>query len=185
MAVRQRWSQQPPRRIRRCLTKAVRGLSLLALMLALAPTPLAATPMRVALLVDTSAATSGAIAQLRAAVTAFLDALAPEHEALLVTTGRRVQVRVPPTLDRVKLKGGAGGLLSDGGPTALIDALTEVDQRFMRKSGDRWPVLPDLIASTLVKATQGHYKAMGTGGGLMSALTQLAGWLAEDGARRR
>jgi len=31
-------------------------------------------------------------------------------------------------------------MLSENGPTALMDALVDVDERFMRKDGDRWPV---------------------------------------------
>ncbi len=58
-----------------------------------------------------------------------------------MSTGRRVQVRVPPTTDLAKLKSSAGGLLTENGPTSLIDALQEIEQRFLRKPGDRWPVL--------------------------------------------
>jgi hypothetical protein len=114
--------------------------AMIALMLMLTAAPSAAAPMRIALLVDTSAGTSSAIVQIRAGVSAFLEALPPEHEVVLVTTGRRTQVRVPPTTDRSKLTASAGGMLPDNGPTALMDALTEVDDRFMRKAGDRAPV---------------------------------------------
>ena len=118
-----------------------------AAVLALAPALSAAPPMRIALLVDTSAATASAIARIRAAVSAFLDALPPEHEVLLVTTGRRTQVRVPPTTDRTRLKENAGGMLPELGPTALLDSLKAVDDRFMRKtSGDRLPVFVILTA---------------------------------------
>lgn len=118
-----------------------------AAVLALAPALSAAPPMRIALLVDTSAATASAIARIRAAVSAFLDALPPEHEVLLVTTGRRTQVRVPPTTDRTKLKENVGGMLPELGPTALLDSLKAVDDRFMRKtSGDHWPVFVILTA---------------------------------------
>ena len=96
--------------------------------------------MRVAIFVDTSAATASAIVQIRAAASAFIDTLPPESEIVLVTTGRRTQVRVPPTTDKAKLKGSASGMLSENGPTALMDALADVDERFMRKAGDRWPV---------------------------------------------
>jgi hypothetical protein len=202
-----------------------------AVLLILAAAPAAAAPMRVALLVDTSAATSSAIVQIRAGVSAFLEALPPEHEVVLVTTGRHTQVRVPPTTDRAKLKGNAGGILPDNGPTALMDALTEVDARFMKKAGDRAPVfviltgdgsenskdvdeqgfnrwiaeiagrgvtvsavvlktttvngLPEFIASTLVKATQGHYTSVGNGGGIAGAMTTLAAQLTADAARGR
>src|SRR5471032_2659280 len=197
--------------------------------LMLAPVLSAPAPMRVALLIDTSAATTSALPQIRPGVSAFLDALPPEHEVLLVTTGRHMQVRVPPTTDRAKLKASAGGLLSDSGPTALMGALTEVDQRFMRKAGERWPVfvivtgdgweksrdvdeptfnrwmnevarrgvsvnaivlkasgtgLPEFIASTLVKATHGHFARMGNGAGIAESMTQLAGQLAADFAKK-
>jgi hypothetical protein len=115
--------------------------------LALTSAVSAAPPMRIALLVDTSAATANSIVRIRAAVAAFLDALPPEHEVLLVTTGRRTEVRVPPTTDRTKLKGNVAGMLPELGPTALLDSLKAVDDRFMRKtSGDRWPVFVILTA---------------------------------------
>ncbi|HMB79547.1 MAG TPA: VWA domain-containing protein [Vicinamibacterales bacterium] len=209
--------------------KATFRMTAVGVILMLAPAISAAPPMRVALLIDTSAATTSALPQIRAGVSAFLDALPPEHEVLLVTTGRHTQVRVPPTTDRAKLKASAGGLLSDSGPTALMDALTEVDQRFMRKAGQRWPVfviitgdgsenskdvdepafnrwmtdvarrgvsvnaivlkasgtgLPEFIASTLVKATHGHFATMGNGAGIAESMTQLAGQLAADFNKR-
>ena len=95
-------------------------------------------PMRVALLVDTSDGIGSTMTQIRAAAAAFADALAPGHELMLVTTGRHTEVRVPPTLDHQKVKDSARGLTADHGPTPLIDALMEIDQRFMRNAGDRW-----------------------------------------------
>ncbi len=101
---------------------------------------LATNPMRVALMVDTSDAASGAIQHIRTGVVSFLETLAPEQEVMLVTTGRQMRVRVPFTTDRKKLVSTAGGLFGDGGGTPLMDALMEVDQRFMSKADDRWPV---------------------------------------------
>jgi hypothetical protein len=101
----------------------------------------ASRPMRVALLVDTSDGIGTAMTQIRNAVVAFADALPPEHELLLVATGRRTQVRVPPTLDRKKVEDSARGLTSDHGTTPLMDALLEVDERFLQKAGDRVPAL--------------------------------------------
>jgi hypothetical protein len=202
----------------------------IAFALMLIAVPVAAAPMRIALLVDTSAGTSSVIVQIRAGVSAFLEALPAEHEVILVTTGRHSQVRVPPTTDRTKLKGSAGGMLSDNGPTSLMDALTEVDDRFMKKAGDRAPVfviftgdgsenskdvdeqgfnrwmaeivrrgvtvsaivlkttgngLPDFIASTLVKATRGHYTSLSNGGGIAETMTTLAAQITADAARAR
>ncbi len=101
---------------------------------------LAKSPMRVALILDTSDGAAAALNHLRAGLAAFLDTLPPEHEVLIVTTGRQSRVRVPPTLDRKKLKDAAAGLFSDGGATILSDTLLEIDDRFMRKAEDRWPV---------------------------------------------
>jgi hypothetical protein len=118
----------------------LRLLTVALLTLVVAPSMSAARAMRVAIFVDTSAATASAIVQIRAAASAFIDTLPPESEIVLVTTGRRTQVRVPPTTDKAKLKASTNGMLSENGPTALMDALVDVDERFMRKAADRWPV---------------------------------------------
>ena len=97
-------------------------------------------PMRIALFLDTSDAAAPALMQVRAGAIAFLDALPPEDEVLLVTTGRQARVRVPPTTDRAKLKKEAGGLFGDGAGTVLMDGLMEIDDRFFKKADDRWPV---------------------------------------------
>jgi hypothetical protein len=97
-------------------------------------------PMRIALFLDTSDAAAPALSHMRAGAIAFLDALPPEDEVLLVTTGRQARVRVPPTTDRRKLKDAAGGLFGDGAGTVLMDGLMEVDDRFFKKADDRWPV---------------------------------------------
>jgi hypothetical protein len=85
--------------------------ALVALSSVVAGTPLtesqtgaAKKPMRIALLVDTSAGTSAVLHQVRSSLVAFVDALPPDPELLLVSTGRRIQVRVQPTSDRKKLK---------------------------------------------------------------------------------
>jgi hypothetical protein len=100
----------------------------------------ATDPMRIALFLDTSDAAAPALSHMRAGAIAFLDALPPEDDVLLVTTGRQARVRVPPTTDRAKLKKEAGGLFGDGAGTVLMDGLMEVDDRFFRKADDRWPV---------------------------------------------
>jgi len=101
---------------------------------------LGSSPMRIALMVDTSDATDKALNHMRAGLGAFLDALPPEAEVLIVTTGRQVRVRVQPTTDRKKLKDLTNGLFSDGGATPLRDGLMEIDDRFFKKAPDRWPL---------------------------------------------
>lgn len=100
----------------------------------------ATDPMRIALFLDTSDAAAPALLHMRAGAIAFLDALPPEDEVLLVTTGRQARVRVPPTTDRAKLKKEAGGLFGDGAGTVLMDGLMEIDVRFFKTADDRWPV---------------------------------------------
>jgi len=97
-------------------------------------------PMRIALMLDTSDAAAPALTHLRAGVLAFLDALPPEDEVILITTGRQVRVRLQPTTDRRKLKDTANALFADGGGTVLMDGLLEMDDRFFKKADDRWPV---------------------------------------------
>ena len=97
-------------------------------------------PMRIALFLDTSDAAAGALTHMRAGSVAFLDALPPEDEVLIVTTGRQVRVRVQPTTDRKKLRDAAAGLFSDGAGTVLMDGLMEIDDRFFKKQADVWPV---------------------------------------------
>src|SRR5262245_45580085 len=112
----------------------------LAIALGGAPRVTAASAMRVALLIDTSAGTSLGTHHVRASIEAFINALPPGNELLLVTTGRHVQVRVPPTTDYEKVKKSAGGITADGGPTPLMDALVQIDDQYMKKAGERWPV---------------------------------------------
>jgi len=100
----------------------------------------ATSPMRIAMLLDTSDGASQAINHMRAGLVEFLDTLPPQHEVMLVSTGRQTRIRVQPTTDRKKLTDAAKGLFADGGATPLMDALLEIDDRFMRKAEDRWPV---------------------------------------------
>jgi hypothetical protein len=101
---------------------------------------LATSPMRVLVLVDTGETAAPAINHVRAALVAFADGLGPQHELALIGTGRQVRVRVQPTTDRKKFIDSAKSLFSDGGTTTLSDALMEMDDRFIRKAEDRWPV---------------------------------------------
>ena len=98
-------------------------------------------PMRIALMLDTSDAAGPALTHMRAGAIGFLDALPLEDEVILITTGRQMRVRVPPTTDRKKLKDTAAGLFTDGAGTVLMDGLLEIDDRFFKKADDRWPVI--------------------------------------------
>lgn len=97
-------------------------------------------PMRIALLVDTSAESKGSLNHIRGGLQAFLDAVPPQDEILLMSTGGQARVRVEPTLDRRKLKSAVDSLFADGGPAVLLDALRESWTRFLRGAENRWPV---------------------------------------------
>lgn len=122
----------------------------------------AADPMRIALFLDTSDAAAPALMHVRAAAAAFLDALLPEDEVLLATTGRQARVRVQPTTDRRKLKEAAGGLFSDGAGTVLMDGLLEVDERFFTKADDCWPVFVIFTSDGAESSAEAHEKAFNT-----------------------
>ena len=101
---------------------------------------LATEPMRIALLVDTGDKAKASLNHIRNGLRAFLDAIPPEDEVLLMSIGSQGRVRVPPTLDRKKLKSTVEGLFADGGGITLVDALLESWSRFLRNAENRWPV---------------------------------------------
>jgi len=107
-----------------------------------APLPLRAqsAATRIVMLVDTGAGTRNELAQVRRGISALVAATPEDQEIALITTGRNVQTRVPPTLDRKKLQNAIDSLLPGDGPTPLMDALVEIDDRFMRRTGNRSPV---------------------------------------------
>jgi Mg-chelatase subunit ChlD len=111
--------------------------------------------MRIAILVDTSLGTSTSLHLIKSAVASFIEALPEGPEVMLVSTGRRAQVRVQPTTDRKKVAQSVNGISSDGGPTPLMEAVLEVDERFMRKG-----VRPMYV---LVTSDGSESSAQGTG----------------------
>ena len=115
-------------------------------------------PMRIALMLDTSDAAATGLTHMRAGAVAFLDALPPEDEVILITTGRQMRVRVPPTTDRKKLKDTAAGLFTDGAGTVLMDGLLEIDDRFYKKVEDRWPVFVIFTSDGTESSTGGREK---------------------------
>jgi hypothetical protein len=96
-------------------------------------------PMRVVLLVDSSAAIPQMLNHFRAGLNAFLDALPQEHEVVFITTGGQTRIRVQPTTDRAALKTAAARFAPDGGANSFLDTLLESDQRFLRPV-PQWPV---------------------------------------------
>src|SRR5262245_32307984 len=77
---------------------------------------------------------------------------------MLVSTGRQMRIRVPPTPDRKKPTDAAKGLFSGGGATPLMDALLEIDERFMRTADDRWPVFVIITGDGAESSAGGNEK---------------------------
>jgi hypothetical protein len=104
-------------------------------------------PMRIVLLVDSSAAIVQMLNPFRAGLNTFFDTLPPEHEVVFITTGAQTRVRVQPTTDRTALKAAAGRFSSDSGSNSFVDTLLESDRRFLRPV-TQWPVFVILTADT-------------------------------------
>ena len=121
-------------------------------------------PMRIAILADTSEAAASSLVHMRAALLAFVETIAPEHEVLVASTGRRLEVRAQPTTDRAKIKAAVTGLLADNGPTPLVDSLREIDERFMRKTTDRAPVFVIVTADGTESSSRTDDKAFNVWG---------------------
>jgi len=101
---------------------------------------IAGSPMRVALLVDTSQAAEKSIETLRKSLPTFVDALPAEDELALVTIGNRSRTRGKPMVDRTKLRTDVTKLSSDGGAVVILDGLRDAYNQFMKQPDVRWPV---------------------------------------------
>jgi hypothetical protein len=97
-------------------------------------------PMRVIVIVDSSNAVAPMLTQFRASLNSFLDTLPSDPEVMMVSTGGQMRVRVPPTMDRAKLKEAANGFAADGGGNMLLETMLEADRRFLQNVPDRRPV---------------------------------------------
>ena len=102
-------------------------------------------PMKVALLVDNSDAAAQSLNPLRDGLSAFLDALPPEHEVGLFTIAGQARRRVDFTTDRDELKERATSLFVDRNTGVVyLDGLVETwERRF--DDEDAWPVFVALV----------------------------------------
>jgi hypothetical protein len=98
-------------------------------------------PMRIMLLVDSSASTSSMMTNFRNALNGFVDLMPPEHEIGFVSSGGQIRVRAQPSADRDRLKAEIARFASEGGANAFLETLIETDQRFLKNTTGQWPVL--------------------------------------------
>lgn len=97
-------------------------------------------PMRIVLMVDSSAVTSPMMNNFRQALNLFVDGVAPEHEIAFISSGGQIRVRTPPSADREKLRTEIGRFASEGGANAFLETVIESDQRFLKPLTGQWPV---------------------------------------------
>lgn len=107
-------------------------------------------PLRIVLLVDSSAAMASMINSFRASLLAFIDALPGsdqtiDSELTMISTGGQLRIRVPTTTDRETLKRAAAAFAPDGGSNAFLDTMLEADNRFLKTAPERRSVLVILI----------------------------------------
>ena len=83
-------------------------------------------PRQIALLVDTSEAALGAVANFRNGVSAFVDALHRESEITIISFGGRPRILVPSTRELARLQEGVAGIFAYSRTAAyLLDAMSE------------------------------------------------------------
>ena len=105
-------------------------------------------PRQVALLVDTSEAALGAVANFRNGLNAFVGALHRESEIAIISFGGRPRIVVPSTRDLGRLQEGVAGIFAYSRTAAyLLDAMSETTRGFVRRGATR-PVM-------VVLATEG------------------------------
>lgn len=104
-------------------------------------------PMRIVIMVDNSQTPLEPLPQIRRGLQQFVDALPPNHELMLVTTGGAMNIRVQPTRDYLEIHQAIGEInfMRTTG-NALIGSVQEVYDRFLRTVERRFPMI--VIVST-------------------------------------
>ena len=99
-------------------------------------------PLRMAIIVDNSEAVRDDLPQMRRALQQFLDALPPNHELMLVTTGGQMNIRVPPTRDYLEILEGITEIHRQTlGGNAMIGTIEEIYDRYLRTVERRYPMM--------------------------------------------
>lgn len=98
----------------------------------------ATEPMQIALLVDTSAAISPILLDLRQAVSEFMKTMAGKHEVALIGVGERPTVLVDYTKDAARLEKGIGGIFAraDSG-MYMLEAIVESSNGLRKRKATR------------------------------------------------
>jgi hypothetical protein len=108
-------------------------------------------PMRIVVLVDNSQIPIvDPLPFIRRGLQEFLNALPPNHELMLVTTGAQMNIRVEPTRDYLTVMQSALAIqVMRNSGNALISSVEEVYKRYLRGVERRFPML-------VIVATEGR-----------------------------
>jgi hypothetical protein len=105
-------------------------------------------PMRIVILVDNSQASGDErrfidpLPFVRRGLQQFLNALPPNHELMLVTTGGQMNIRVEPTRDYLAVLQSANAIqVMRSSGNALIGSVEEIYERYLRGVERRYPML--------------------------------------------
>ena len=98
-------------------------------------------PLRVVLLVDSSASMKLLAKSFREALDAFADLLPAEHEIAFITTGGQIRVRTAPSTDRDALRTQIARFTSDNGANSMLETMYEADGKFLKTAPSQWPVI--------------------------------------------
>jgi hypothetical protein len=102
----------------------------------------AGDPMRIVIMVDNSQTPAEPLPQIRRGLEQFLDALPPNHELMLVTTGGAMNIRVQPTRDYLEVRQAVGEInFMRSSGNALIGSVHEVYDRYLRNVERRFPMI--------------------------------------------
>lgn len=100
---------------------------------------LGTAPMRVVLLVDSSAAVGPFINDFKTALATFIEMLFPPHQVAFISSGGQIRVRTRPEDTRDKLRAEVARFASEGGANAFLDTMLEADKRFLKTAPEQWP----------------------------------------------
>jgi hypothetical protein len=147
----------------------------------------ATEPMRVALLVDNSAAATRSIQFLREALVPFATRLtAAGHSVALVTLGDRPTLQVDATTDIARLRSrGLDRLFAQpGAGMYLLEALMDVSKGFVKNDTPRPVIVAVITEGTEFSNTQAEtaIKAVKDTGAIFHAIVLTEGPRADDGA---
>lgn len=115
-------------------------------------------PVRVTVFVDNATESRTVLPDMRAGLTAFLEALPPDVEVAIATTGGRPQYLTEHTTDRAALADAIGAIASQGGAATFFDALYEEAEKI--EDDDDREYLPAIVM-VAVAGSEGSGQARG------------------------